>query len=143
MKIEIREYKHGDLELILHEMDGKGSGRRQDKFKLVESSDAFCCYVAEENCKIKGFVIMEDLRDGVSHYMVQINVAEKRKGIGRKLVEKVFEKIGEGGHISLCVNSDNKEAIKFYEALGFKKSGFIEGYRKHQDKFWYSFDLCD
>jgi ribosomal protein S18 acetylase RimI-like enzyme len=84
---------------------------------------------------------MEDLGDEVSHYMVQVNSAEKRKGIGRQLVQRVFEKIGPGGHVSLCVNTDNETAIKFYESLGFKRSGFTEGYRKGQNKFWYQIDL--
>jgi ribosomal protein S18 acetylase RimI-like enzyme len=138
--MDIREYKHEDLEKILS-MDERPSKRRADKFNLVECSDAFYCYVAEENQKIMGFIIMEDLGDGVSHYMLQINSAEKRKGIGKQLVQRVFEKIGHGGHVSLCVNTDNETAIKFYESLGFKRSGFTEGYRKGQNKFWYQIDL--
>jgi ribosomal protein S18 acetylase RimI-like enzyme len=129
-----------DLESVL-DIDGRRSKRREDKFKLLEYSDAFYCYVAEKGSVIKGFVIMEKLGDDISHYMLQINVSEKRNGIGKKLVQKVFEKIGPGGHISLCVNTDNKSAIKFYEALGFKRSGYTEGYRKDQNKYWYQIDL--
>ena len=137
----IREYEHRDLEYILHKFDGRYSKRREDKFRLVENSNAFYCYLAEEDSKIKGFIMMENLGDDISHYMVQINVNEKRSGIGRLLVDKVFEKIGSGGHISLCVNTDNQEAIKFYESLGFKRSGYTQGYRKNQDKYWYQIDL--
>ncbi|MEK7617238.1 MAG: GNAT family N-acetyltransferase [Patescibacteria group bacterium] len=97
--------------------------------------------IAEDDLGIKGFIIMEDLRDGVSHYMVQINVLEKRKGIGKALFNKVVERIGEDGHVSLCVNTDNEEAIKFYEAVGFTRSGHTVGYRKGQDKYWYQMDL--
>ena len=139
----IREYRYQDLERILR-MDGIPSQRRKDKFKFLECDNGpFYCYVAEEeeHGYIWGFIVMEDLRDNFSHYMVQINVATRRKGIGRKLVERVFEKIGHGGHISLCVNTDNKGAITFYESLGFKRSGFTEGYRKNQNKFWYQIDL--
>ena len=139
--MNIREYKHDDLEFILHKMSENYSKRREDKFKLVEHSDAFYCYVAEKDSKIVGFVIMEDLRDGVSYYMSQINVAEKRQGIGRALVQKVFDKIGRGGRINLCVNTDNETAIKFYEAMGFKKSGYTEGYRKNQNKYWYQINI--
>lgn len=137
----IREYKHEDLEFILHRMDGRYSKRRADKFKLVENCDAFYCYVAEEDSKIKGFIIMEDLGDNTSHYMVQINVAKKRKGIGTLLVKHIFKKIGQGGHISLCVNINNEDAIKFYENLGFVKSGYTNGYRKNQNKLWYRIEL--
>jgi ribosomal protein S18 acetylase RimI-like enzyme len=138
--MNIREYRRQiDLEEVLN-FDGRLSKRRADKFALVECSDAFYCYVAEEGEQIRGFVIMEDLGDNISHYMVQINSADKRKGIGRALAQKVFERIGNG-HLSLCVNTDNEVAIKFYESLGFKKSGFTQNYRKGQDKFWYEIDV--
>ena len=141
LRMRIREYSSDDLEFILREMDDRCSRRREDKFRLVENLEAFYCYVAEEGSKIKGFIIMEDLGDDASHYMVQINVAEKRKGIGRLLVQEIFDRIGSGRHISLCVNMDNGEAIQFYEALGFTKSGYTLGYRKGQDKYWYQIDL--
>lgn len=145
----VREYKHEDLEFILHEMDGKYSKRREDKFQLVEKCpNAFYCFVVEDResenwpkYMIKGFIIMEDLGDNISHYMLQINVAEKRLGLGRALVQKVFNKIGPGGHISLCVNTDNRDAIAFYNALRFKESGHCEGYRKNQNKIWYQIDI--
>ena len=122
-------------------MNGKNSKRRGDKFKLVECSDAFTCFVAEDDSKIRGFVIIEDLGDGVSFYIVQINVTERRTGIGRELIQKVFEFVGEGGHISLCVNTDNDASIKFFEAMGLQGSGHAEGYRKNQNKYWYQIDL--
>jgi len=145
----VRDYNHGDLEFLLHKLDGRYSKRREDKFQLVEKCpNAFYCFVVEDrqsenwpNYIIKGFIIMEDLGDKISHYMLQINVAEKRLGLGKALVQKVFNKIGPGGHISLCVNTDNDEAIKFYEALGFKRSGYNEGYRKNQNKYWYQIDI--
>ena len=138
--MNIREYQQKDLEHMLM-IDGRSSQRRKDKLRLVECSPAFACYVAEQNEKIIGFIIMEDLGDGISYYMAQINVAEKRKGIGRQLVKKVFSNLGPGTHISLCVNTDNETAIQFYESLGFQRSGFTEGYRKNQNKFWYQIDL--
>tara|TARA_Y100000310_G_scaffold339691_1_gene433182 strand:+ start:1005 stop:1424 length:420 start_codon:yes stop_codon:yes gene_type:complete len=139
--MNVRKYKHNDLEIILHRMDNRYSKRREDKFKLVECMESYYCYVAEEDSQVIGFIIMEDLGDSSSHYMVQINVAEKQKGIGSKLVKKVFERIGKGGHISLCVNTENESAISFYESLGFKRSGFTKGYRKGQNKYWYQFDV--
>jgi len=137
----IRKYRPSDFDDALN-FDGKPSKRREQKLRLVESSEAFFCLVAEDE-KFEGFIIMEDLGDGKSFYMVQINVAGKRKGVGRKLVIRAFEHIGPGGHVSLCVNTDNKEAILFYEALGFKVSGFTAGYRKNQDKIWYQIDSRD
>lgn len=139
--MEVREYSSDDLQCILHEMNGKYSKRREDKLKLVGCSDAFRCFVAEDDSEISGFVIVEDLGDGVSFYVVQINVNERRQGIGGILMRKAFEVVGKGGHISLCVNTDNDVSIKFFESMGFERSGHVEGYRKNQDKFWYQIDL--
>lgn len=136
----IRKYQPEDLENVVS-MDGRPSKRRKDQLKKVECLEAFYAFIVEQSGKIMGFIIMEDLGDNVSHYMLQINVAKKRSGIGKQLVRKVFTEIGVGGHVSLCVNTDNESAIKFYESLGFKKSGFTEGYRKNQNKYWYQIDL--
>jgi len=141
MDLFIRPYLPRDFDEALN-VDGRPSKRRADKLRLVEAG-AFWCLVAEDDSGIVGFIIMEDLGDddGKSHYMVQINVARKRKRIGTKLVVRAFETIRVGGHVSLCVNTDNTEAISFYESLGFKWSGYVKGYRKNQDKFWYCIDV--
>ena len=141
MELVVREYRQEDFERTLN-LDDRPSKRRAARLKMV-GHGFFYCYVAEWGRDILGFVIMENLGEAYAknHYMVQINVAEKRRGFGRSLVKKVFEEIGSGGHISLCVNTDNHVAINFYEALGFVRSGFTEGYRKDQNKYWYQIDL--
>ncbi len=135
----IRSYLPADFKAVLN-MDGRPSERRAQKLRMVKYIKEFYCFIALVRKVVLGFVIMEDMGSG-SHYMSQINVREKRKGIGRKLVNKVFEHVGTGGHISLCVNTENEPAIKFYESLGFKKSGFTNGYRRNQNKYWYQIDL--
>jgi len=133
----IREYRPEDKGAILN-FRGRYSQRRADKLVFVENSDTFFCYVAEDK-GIKGFIIMEDLRDN-NYYMVQVDVSKKRKGIGTLLVKKVFEKI-KSGHISLNVNTTNTEAIKFYEALGFTRSGHTKNFKKGKDKYWYEIEI--
>lgn len=141
MKI-IRPYRESDFGSAL-DLDGRGKchKRRAANLTLISPNvdNGFYGYVAEDEYgDIVGFVVMEDLREeGNNHYMRQINASEKRRGIGRALVEKVFEVIGTDGHISLGVNTDNTEAISFYEALGFQRCGETKGYRRGQDKYWY------
>ena len=139
--LHVRPYSIHDFHALLN-VDGRPSKRRENKLNLVEALGSFWCMVAQIS-KLEGFIIMEDLgdEDKKSHYMVQINVAERRRGTGRCLVVRVFEEIGPGGHVSLCVNQDNDEAQSFYEAMGFEISGVTYGYRKSQDKFWYAIDL--
>jgi ribosomal protein S18 acetylase RimI-like enzyme len=122
-------------------LDGRASKRREQKLKMLELKDVFYGYVAISGGDVLGFIIMEDMGDGKSHYMVQINVKEKRRGVGRALVREVFSRIGSGGHVSLCVNTDNEAAIRFYESFGFCRSGYTEDYKKGQNKFWYAMDL--
>jgi len=137
----IREYcPKTDREQILNEF-GKCSRRRESKLDTVEANELHHCYVAEEEGTVKGFIIMEDLGKGPNYYMVQVNAREKRKHIGKQLVEYVFEQIGKGGHISLNVNTTNIDAILFYISLGFEYSGFNEDYRKGQNKIWFKKDL--
>ena len=138
--LRIRRYEPKDFESALN-LDGRSSKRRAQKLRMLELTDVFYGYVAETDQGIEGFVIMEDMGDGKSRYMVQINVRERRKGIGRRLVMEALLELGIGGHMSLCVNTDNEGAIKFYEAMGFKRSGYTQGYKKGQNKFWYQIDV--
>ena len=137
--ILIRKYEPEDFESVLN-FDGTPSKRREQKLKMLELKDIFCGYVAESSKEIVGFIIMQDMGDNKSQQVMQINVKEKRKGIGRSLMAETFSKLGNGKHIILAVRIENTEAIKFYEAMGFKKSGHTEGYKKDKDYFWYSID---
>lgn len=131
--MKIRDYRPEDLDSILN-LDGKYSERRKDKMLGIESNPGrYYCYVGEDNGRLAGFIIMEDLKagDSASHYMVQINVSEseKRRGFGTLLVKRVFTRVREEasntnskkGRIVLNVNTDNEPAIRFYESLGFQR----------------------
>ena len=137
----IREYQPADLEIILSKMGGSNPQRRSDKLKSVEIIDSHTCLVAEEDSQIHGFIVADDLGKSKSYYISDIKVIEKRKGIGSQLVKETFNRIGPGGHICLCVDTDNEAAIKFYESLGFTWSGYTKEYRKGEDKHWYRKDI--
>ena len=140
MSLFIRRYLPGDFAKCLN-FDGRASKIREFKLKRLELAEIYYGFVAELNGEVVGFIIMENRGDGVSHYMVQVNAKEKRQRIGTQLVVHAFESIGVGGHVSLCVNTDNEEAIRFYESLGFKWAGYSRGYKKGQNKFWYEIDI--
>lgn len=140
MNLFVRPYLPSDFQRCLN-FDGRASKIREYKLKRLELSEIYYGFVAEFNGEIVGFIVMEDRGDGISHYMVQVNVKEKRQKIGTRLVVRVFETVKVGGHISLCVNTDNEVAIRFYESLGFKWAGYTRGYKKGQNKFWYEIDI--
>lgn len=137
----IREYKTSDFQSIMSDIPSSYSERRKDQLRIVENCKSYFCYIAEDEGKINGFIIFEDMGDNKSFYIVQISVAEKRKGSGSRLMNKVFEKVGKGSQISLNVNTTNEAAIEFYKKLGFKKSGETKDYKKGEDKYWFKINL--
>jgi ribosomal protein S18 acetylase RimI-like enzyme len=138
-EIKIREFKHEDLGQILN-FDSKDSKRRQDKFQRVELLDTYCAFVAERGEDIVGFIVLEDLSDGITCHLTQINVANdyKRNGIGSMLINHVFQYLGAGKRVTLNVNVANAPAIRLYESLGFERCGFSMHYRENQNKIWYT-----
>jgi len=56
--------------------------------------------------------------------------SHRRRGVGRLLLDKVFAWAGRRGARSLCllVTSNNSAAIRFYECLGFSRTGRTEPY---------------
>ena len=138
--ITVRPYESKDFHAVLN-FDGRPSKRRQQKLRMLELPDVFYGYVAEDEDGIIGFIVMQDMGDEATHQVMQINAKEKRKGIGRRLMKEVFHRQGRGKHITLAVLTDNLNAIAFYEALGFQKSGHTREYKKGKDYFWYCMDV--
>ncbi len=135
----IRRFRPDDAEGLL-DFDSRPSPRREQKLKAVRYLSSYSCFVAEDDGELLGLIIVRSLMEHNSHEVVQINVKEVdwRCGIGTELMKAAFDAIGPGGHVSLCVNTDNRCAQRFYESLGFKLSGFTRDYRKGQDKLWYA-----
>lgn len=93
--------------------------------------------VAKENGKVVGYALLEFVFKEETDYRFtqrflevgEFGVLEgnKKKGIGRKLVERIRLIAKENGYdeIRLDMWSFNEGALKFYEAVGF------ETYRRH------------
>jgi len=69
-----------------------------------------------------------------NNFGVIISIALKkewrRKGIGKRMVEKLLENFKKEGIniVFLHVREENKEAINFYQTLGFKIIELVENY---------------
>ena len=75
----VRPYTDRDFEATL-DLDGRGRGHRRRAANLTlispDVDNGFYGFVAEDQGKIIGFIVMEDLREGgKNHYMRQINVS--------------------------------------------------------------------
>ena len=91
--------------------------------------------VAKINKEIVGYAIGEKNKDLGLIVSVAVKKEWRRKGIGRKLVEKLLENFKKEGMkiVFLHVREENKEAINFYLALGFKIRELVENYYSNRE----------
>lgn len=85
-------------------------------------------FIALENNKVIGFIVLKTYFGRKNHcadFVVFVAPNKQKKGIGTTLIRKIIERAKELGlkRIELGVFADNKQAIKLYKKLGFKKEG--------------------
>jgi ribosomal-protein-alanine N-acetyltransferase len=86
--------------------------------------------VAKLSGEIVGYAIGEKDKDSGLIVSVAVKKEWRRRGIGRKLIEKLLENFKKEGMkiVFLHVREENREAINFYQALGFKIRELVENY---------------
>jgi len=87
-------------------------------------------YVAVANDEIVGYVVGAK-KSGSGHVIsIAIKPEWRRRGVGTRLMEALLNAFKEKGlkDVRLEVATSNKEAIAFYEALGFRKIDLMKGY---------------
>jgi ribosomal-protein-alanine N-acetyltransferase len=86
--------------------------------------------VARIDRETVGYAIGEKNKDSGLIISIAVKKEWRRKGIGRKLIEKLLENFKKEGMkiVFLHVREENKEAINFYRALGFKIIELVENY---------------
>jgi len=87
-------------------------------------------YVARERPSISGFAIM-DFGDERAHLvLLAVQPTQRRRGIGRRLVEWLLESAVTAGMASvhLELRADNEAARRFYRALGFSETVLVPRY---------------
>jgi ribosomal-protein-alanine N-acetyltransferase len=86
--------------------------------------------VAKLSKEIVGYAIGEKNKDSGLIVSVAVKKEWRKKGIGSRLIEKLLENFKKEGMriVFLHVREENKEAINFYQALGFKIRELVENY---------------
>jgi len=86
--------------------------------------------VAKLGGEIVGYAIGEKSKDSGLIVSVAVKKEWRRRGIGRKLIEKLLENFKKEGMkiVFLHVREENRDAINFYQALGFKIIELVENY---------------
>lgn len=86
--------------------------------------------VAKRNEEIVGFAGIIILPDDVEITNIVVKKVERKKGIGKLLLDKLIEMAKQTGKecISLEVNEKNIVAINLYKAAGFEEVGIRKKY---------------
>jgi [ribosomal protein S18]-alanine N-acetyltransferase len=96
-------------------------------------------WIAEENREIVGFLIADREGRGAAH-IVTIDVVEgrRRMGVGKALMDAVEAWATQEGLrlIRLETAENNQRAQVFYQGLGYRKVGSIEGYYANGEAAW-------
>jgi hypothetical protein len=94
---------------------------------IAYQADSLPGFIAEVNGKKMGLLTYHILNDSLE--IITLNVLTPSKGIGRSLVEKVRNIAVSKNctRIWVITTNDNKPAMMFYEAVGFK---FVKIHRR-------------
>lgn len=96
------------------------------------SGERSICYLAMLDGQARGIAGGYFPDDGTGPYLVSMWVESgvRRHGIGRRLVDAVFDWARSRGasRLLLDVTTTNDPAIRFYERLGFRRTGTIKPY---------------
>jgi [ribosomal protein S18]-alanine N-acetyltransferase len=103
--------------------------------EAVERTDLFL--VAEVDGEVVGLlmIILPEWTDAAEITDVAVDIAFRRLGAGRALIDAAVEWSRDHSYRSLWVEprADNHAAITFYTALGFRVSGFNDRMYSNSD----------
>ena len=135
--MNIRQGKREDLKFLpeilmtayegLEEYGEESVDKAMRYIEDLYDEDPQCFFVAEDKGEIVGFIFcnrfwyskFEHSHVGAIHEIVVLP-AHRHEGIGKELIEKAMDYL-KPRKIELWVGEHNRDAIKFYEKLGFKE----------------------
>ena len=140
--VVVRQYKNSDFEAVVDLARSflvRDSKRAEGTVRMALEDDRFIIFVAEINCKVAGFILLE-LRGWnqaigeIWWIAVQLNLW--RKGIGTELLKKTEQYAKERGVTKMLVetNVGNNISIPFYVKNGYQLEGTLSNhYEKGED----------
>lgn len=93
----------------------------EDNFESAVSLSYYSSMVVVENNEICGFVVCRQLFESADLDIIAVASEQRKKGLGRLLLEKEIELLCENEceKLFLEVRESNEVALKFYEGMGF------------------------
>jgi len=131
--IEIRALTQADLEQVLAitaASPDAASWSRPAYEALLQAPRHGCCYVAELDALVVGFVCFRVAGDEAELLNLAVLPSYRRQGIGARLLEQMFREAATRGaaRIFLEVRETNQPAIGLYQRYGFAVSMRRRGY---------------
>jgi ribosomal protein S18 acetylase RimI-like enzyme len=111
--------------------------------RTSEGSTVRLAFVDGVACGIVGAFLEESDRTRARLVSMWVAKEARERGVGQALVEAVIAWArGSGAHtVVLTVTSNNETATRFYERLGFRKTGRTEPYPNDPAVFEYEMEL--
>jgi len=111
----------GFLAALSEQKHGEGWRRQLSDSQTV-------VFVADKNAEVIGFASGGDSRDAdrrgeVEVYAIYVLPEHWGRGIGRELLAKLETALANNRGVGLWVLRDNRQAIQFYEAAGYRVDG--------------------
>ena len=96
----------------------------------IEQNQVARCWVGRENGRVVGYICLWEVADELHITNVAVHPEARRHGIGRSLLESVFERARASVTriVLLEVRPSNVEALALYESFGFRVIGRRQGY---------------
>lgn len=97
---------------------------------LIRADDSIAVVACDDAAQIAGFAVMQFGDEHAHLVLLCVRRAQQRHGIGRRLVEWLFESAQVAGiaSVRLELRADNFAALAFYLRLGFVETRWIAGY---------------
>ena len=97
-------------------------------FVLELSKPSGICLAAADEDALIGYLVCSRYAD-VWHLMnVAVTPEQRRLGVARRLLERLFEEAGHDARYTLEVRTSNHAAIAMYERFGFRRAGHRRRY---------------
>ncbi|MBO5883517.1 MAG: ribosomal protein S18-alanine N-acetyltransferase [Clostridia bacterium] len=102
----------------------------EESLTLLLGDKATGFVATEANGRLVGYVGLVSVLDEGQITNIATHPDYRRKGIGKALMERIFEYCKEKGicYLSLEVRDSNKGAIALYESFGFKTVGIRKNF---------------
>lgn len=106
------------------ELDKIPEGKMQIEERKKKYGDkSVCTWVIEDENKIIGFCVAHKKKDFNRVEAIYVLPNYQGKGLGKLLINKAFDWLGNNKKIFINVVSYNDKAINFYKSFGFIKTG--------------------